>query len=565
MGQSVIAWNFPALCASLVGALLMAAAGDARVVSADTSPAARGGHIKPGDEIIEERRAQGLSAPAAAPPRAEGAGPFARLVIRGATLIDGTGAPPVGPVDIVIENSRIAQIVNVGVPNVPIRSLRRPAGGDHEIDADGMYVMPGFIDSHSHLGNVNGPNLTGEPVPAEYVFSLLLAHGITSVREVGSFNGLSWTLEHARKSDADSITAPRIFAYALPPERGRGLRPANAAAWVKAVRDAGAAGIKLMNVTPEVFRIVAVEARKLGLGTAMHHSQQMVADMNARDSATFGLTSMEHWYGLPEALFEDKTVQLFPPSYNYADEQHRFAEAGKLWAQAAPPGSQRWRELIRQLIALDFTIDPTFVIYEASRDVMRAQRAEWHDEYTWPSLWRFFEANRQAHGSYWFYWTTADEIAWKHNYRIWMQFINDFKNSGGRVTVGSDAGFIYQTYGFAYVRELELLQEAGFHPLEVIRAATRNAAQLLGKADLLGTVEPGKKADLVLVGANPLENLKVLYGTGAQKLDDATQRVTRVGGVRWTVKNGIVYDAPALLEKARSMTVRQKAAEAAVH
>ena len=236
--------------------------------------------------------------------------------------------------------------------------------------------------------------------------------------------------------------------------------------------------------------------------------------MDVLDTARWGLTSMEHWYGLPEAMFEDRTVQDYPLDYNYANEQHRFGQAGRLWRQAAAPGSKKWNDTIDELVKLDFTLDPTLNIYEASRDLMRAYRAEWHDEYTLPSLWRFFAPNRDSHGSYWFDWTTEDEIAWKDNYRLWMTFLNDYKNHGGRVTVGTDSGYIYQTYGFAYVRELELLREAGFHPIEVIRAATLHGAQALGMERQVGSIEPGKLADFVVVGENPLANLKVLYGTG---------------------------------------------------
>ena len=103
---------------------------------------------------------------------------------------------------------------------------------------------------------------------------------------------------------------------------------------------------------------------------------------------------------------------------------------------------------------------------------------------------------------------------------LWMTFINEYKNRGGRVTTGSDNGYIYQTYGFGYIRELELLREAGFHPLEVIRSATLYGAQALGMDKELGTVEIGKLADLVIIDANPLENLQYLYGTGAIFMND---------------------------------------------
>jgi hypothetical protein len=216
-----------------------------------------------------------------------------------------------------------------------------------------------------------------------------------------------------------------------------------------------------------------------------------------------------------------------------------------------------------ELLKLGFNLDPTFTIYEASRDLMRAMRAEWHDRYTLPSLWKFYEPSRKAHGSYWFDWTTADEIEWRNNYRLWMSFINEYKNRGGRVTTGSDSGYIYKLYGFDYIRELELLQEAGFHPLEVIRAATHHGSEALheatGRKPEFGLVRAGMLADLVLVEANPVANLKVLYGTGAIRVNDETGKPERVGGVRYTIKDGIVYDAKQLLADVERIVAEAKA------
>lgn len=516
----------------------------------------------PGNEFVAAY-GDALALPADAPARARGEGPFDRLVLRGATLVDGTGAPPIGPVDIVIEADRITQVVSVGYPKLPISERGRPASGDKEIEATGMYVLPGFVDAHAHTSSPQ-QSINGVPSPTEYVYKLWLGHGITTVREIGSINGLDWTLEQRELSADGEVAAPRIFAYALFPMRERfGMTPEKAVAWVRAVKAAGADGIKFMGAAADVMEAALRESDRLGLMTGMHHAQLSVAEVDVLRSSGWGLDAMEHWYGLPEALFDDKTVQDYPADYNYNDEQHRFGEAGRLWRQAAEPGSETWNRVMDTLLERDFTLVPTMTIYEASRDWMRARNADWHEDYTWPTLWRFFQPNRAAHGSYWFYWTTADEIAWKQNYSRWMRFVNEYKNRGGRVAAGSDAGFIYKVYGFAYVRELELLQEAGFHPLEVIRAATLKGAELLRADADIGTVQAGKKADLVIVPENPLHNLKVLYGTGALKLNDDTGEVERVGGVRWTIKDGIVYDARALLADVRALVAAEKAREAA--
>jgi len=490
-----------------------------------------------------------------APPRNEGEGSWPQLIIRGVTLINSTGAPPIGPVDIVIEKNRIISINNVGTPGVTINAERRPKlkNGGKELNAEGMFALPGLIDMHGHIGGRE------QGTPAEYVFKLWMAHGITTIRDPSAGNGLEWVLDQKRKSENDSITAPRIFAYT---SFGQGAKqsittPQQAIEWVKENAKKGADGIKFFGAPPAIMDAALRENKKLGLRSAMHHAQMDVARWNVLNSARAGLTTMEHWYGLPEALFTDRTIQNYPSDYNYANEQKRFEEAGKLWKQAAPPYSEHWNKVMNELLSLDFTLDPTFNIYDANRDLQRARRAEWHEDYTLPSLWKFYEPSRQSHGSYWLNWGTEQEVSWKENYRLWMTFINEYKNRGGRVTAGSDNGYIYQTYGFGFIRELELLREAGFHPLEVIRSATLFGAQALGAEKDLGSVEAGKLADIVIVDANPLENLQVLYGTGAIRLTEDNKMI-RAGGVKYTIKNGIVYDAKKLLADVKKMVDDEK-------
>jgi imidazolonepropionase-like amidohydrolase len=174
----------------------------------------------------------------------------------------------------------------------------------------------------------------------------------------------------------------------------------------------------------------------------------------------------------------------------------------------------------------------------------------------------FYSPSRTNHGSYFYDWTLEDEIAWRNFYQVWFRLLNDYKKMGGRVTASADAAFIYNTYGFGNIHEMELLREAGFHPLEVIQAATYNPARTLSEASGQpldrGVVRAGLLADLVIVDQNPLKNLKVLYGTGAVRLNDQTGRVERVGGVRYTIKDGIVYDAKQLLADVATMVDKQK-------
>jgi len=500
-----------------------------------------------------------------------GGGPYERLIIRGATLIDGTGAPKRGPVDIVVEGERIVEIRSVGSPGGGIDPDRRPTGATREIDARGDYVLPGFVDNHVHSGSRGD-----EPGIPDHLWSyrLWLAHGVTTVRGVALGDDLEWGLEQKRLSARNEIVAPRIFECAKRPgsepefQANDLMTPEAGRQWARYAAKKGADCLKLGDYAPGMMRppimeAILKEARELGLGTTAHLHQTGVAQMNALDMARAGLAGMTHFYGLFESMYEDRDIQPFSTGYNYADEQDRFGEVGEQWRMVPEPGSEEWNALIEAFLERDFFINPTMTIYEASRDVRRARTAPWHDVYTLPTHWEYFQPSYENHGSYYYYWTTHHEAAWKNFYERWMRFLDDYKDAGGRVTAGSDSCCIYKLHGFAYIRELELLQEAGFTPLEVIRAATLHGAQELhepmGEPLEFGMVKPQMLADLVIVGKDPVENLKVLYGTGAVRLNEEAGRPERVGGIEYTVKGGIVYDARQLLEDAAQMVREEKA------
>jgi imidazolonepropionase-like amidohydrolase len=503
------------------------------------------------------------SDPRPAPARREGEGPFPRLIIRGATLIDGTGAPARGPVDIVVEGNRVVDVAGVGYPRVPIDQARRPAlgagaaGAVREIDAAGMYVMPGLVDLHVHQGTQQ------KAAESEYYNKLWLMHGITAVRGV-PFASFAYSMAEKQRSARNEIAAPRYFVYQRPGTgwgQGPVRTPEQARAWVRWMKQNGADGLKLGAERPDLMAALLDEAKKLGMGSTAHLAQTGVAQMNADEATRLGLGTVTHFYGLFESMYDSNSVQPWPVDMNYNDEQHRFAQVARQWNLVTPRG-EKWKELLKKFRERDDTLDQTMLAYLTGRDMVHHMHAPWHQQYTLPTLWDYYAPSRTNHGSYWYYWTTWNEVAWRNFYRVWMQFLNDYKNMGGRVTASSDAGFIYNTPGFSTIQEMELLQEAGFHPLEVIRGATYHAAETLakptGKEIEFGVVRPGALADLAIVDQNPVENLKVLYANGALKLNDQTGKAERVGGVRWTIKDGIVYDAKKLLADVARMVEDQR-------
>ena len=467
-----------------------------------------------------------------------------RIVIRGAIVINGNGAPASGPKDIVIENDLITEIANIDSVAVKEGTARRPAKGDVEIDAAGKYVMPGLINLHGHTQDERG----GVPQSVEYCMKLWLACGITTVRDVGaSKKTLAWREQSAK----NEIASPRLFAYGV---FGGAKNAEDARAKVRDLKQAGYDGIKLFGVDRDVMQAMMDEAKKLGLRVA-HHTG--VEETNTWDDIKFGTTSIEHWYGVPDAAIESGR-QNFPSDYNYNDEVDRFRYAGRLWREAS------WERLMKVLdgmVEANVAWNPTLVIYEASRDLQRAQTNPAFDEYLHPTLEEFFKPNPANHGSYFIGWTSTDETFWKENYRIWMRALMEFERRGGTIGAGEDAGFIYQMYGFGLLRELELHQEAGFHPLKVIQHATGNNAKILGQEDRLGRIRVGYKADLLVVNGNPLENFKVLYPTGIEEIRDG--KVYKTGGIEWTIKDGIPFHAPTLAKEVREIVSKARQAKKA--
>lgn len=471
-----------------------------------------------------------------------------RFVIRNAMVIVGNGTPASGPYDIVVEGNTISDVVSLDPVAVRDGRARRPVA-DAEIDATGKYVMPGLINLHGHIQDERG----GVAQSLDYQLKLWLASGITTVRDVGSTTASTIALRG--RSATGAVAAPRIVVYANFNDGGdgvdsRGIRsPAQARARVQALKTAGADGIKLVGIDRDIMTAALQEARVVGLPIAHHIG---VEETNVWDDIRLGTRSIEHWYGIPDAALSDG-VQRFPSTYNYNNEVDRFRWAGRLWREADP---ERLGRVLQAMVDSNVAWDPTFVVYEASRDLQRAQNQPWFRDYLHPVLEEFFRPNPSNHGSYFIGWSSTDESYWKENYRIWMAALRDFGRRGGVIGVGEDAGYIYQMYGFALIRELELHQEAGFSTIKVLQHVTQNNARILGMEERIGRVRAGHLADLIIVNGNPLEDLKVLYATGTESVRDG--KAVRSGGVEWTIKDGIPYHGPTLLREVKELVARAR-------
>lgn len=486
---------------------------------------------------------------------------YNRLVIRGATIISGRGAPgsnrampPEGPVDIVIENNTITDIVLMDAVNVASGgpSFKRPTG-DKIVDGKGMFVIPGLVEMHAHLPPAN--NELG-PRGLDYAYRLYLGHGITTVRDAGTGAGLKLMTEQRRLADANQLVAPRLVLcqrWPLPLRRWDiGNTPDKARAMVQEFKTLGADCVKVSKSPgqyPDVLAAIADEAKKLGMFVM---TDLKVSESDALVASNAGVKSIEHWYGVPDAALRGS--QNFPADYNYWDELDRFRYAGHLWSEA-DKYPDRLSAVIDRMIANGTNWNPTMTVYEDNRDVWRHVGLPVKETLMHPSEIGA-GPDSTTHGAFKREWKTADEIAWKKNFQIWMKWVKAYHERGGQLTAGSDEAGIG---GIAMIRELELLQESGIHPLDVIKVATTNATAALGMKEHCG-IRVGCRADLVVVNGNPVDNFKVMYGRGygmAGLVPRGEQ--WKHGGVAWTIKDGVLFDAQGLLREAEGYLEQEKA------
>jgi imidazolonepropionase-like amidohydrolase len=483
-----------------------------------------------------------------------------RIVVRGATILSGRGTPnsprampPEGPIDVVIEGNTIVDMVLMDPVNLASAgpNFQRPTG-DRIIDAAGMVLMPGLIEMHAHLPR-NGGDLGAQAL--EYTYRLYLGHGVTTVRDAGTGAGLRTMTEQRRGSAANQIVAPRLVLcqrWPLPlREWDEGNTPEKARVMVRSFKEQGADCVKVSKSPghyPDVLQAIAAEAKALGMFVMV---DLKVSETDAVVASNAGVRSIEHWYGVPDAALMG--TQNFPPDYNYWDELDRFRYAGKLWEEA-DQYPERLSKVIDLLIANGTNWNVTFAPYEKNRDVWRSVTLPWRETLVHPAM---LEAGPDStvHGSYHREWKTSDEITWRRNFQIWMRWVREYHRRGGLLTAGSDEG---EVGGIQMIRELELLQEAGIHPIDVIKVATTNAAHALGWERHCG-VRVGCVADLAVVNGNPIDNLKVLYGRGYGFAGIVPRAARpRHGGVVWTIKDGVVYDAQALLREAEWYVAQEK-------
>ncbi|WP_435008256.1 amidohydrolase family protein [Tundrisphaera lichenicola] len=387
------------------------------------------------------------------PPAEAEAGQVVAIV--GARLIDGRGTPTVPDSAILLRGSRI---IEAG----PRASTTIPAGA-RVFDASGFSILPGLVDTHYHN---DGDGIATE-LPA-----LVLSRGTTTLRDpslpIADYDPV-------RRADRPM---PRCFLtgrhfdqepHAYPHDAVTVRSPEEARATVASHLAKGASAIKVYFRLPlEEIRVTCEAAHQGGVPVTAH-----LELVDADDAIRAGLDGIEHVTSFGTALASPAAAEAFREAVRRDNEARRDGRY-RLWADIDLDDPARVKPLVDLMLERRVVLSATLAVFER-----RAGDRNTEDFHV-------------------------------RGFRQMLRFVGLCHRAGVPIVVGSHSGVPHAGHGWAYQRELELLVEAGLTPAEAIEAATLQGARFLGCAERLGSIEPGKVADLILVAGDPLADIGVM-------------------------------------------------------
>jgi imidazolonepropionase-like amidohydrolase len=378
------------------------------------------------------------------------------VILEGATLIDGTGALPKPNTSIVIDGNRIVFVSNNTADNLFNFSAA------NSVNLTGKYIIPGLFDMHAHVANVLKDSYNQSE--SEYALRMLLTHGITTIRNPGGPTEQSVALRE--NVSEGKIVGPQIFTAGqllntpqipVPFVERQVQTEQDVRQEVRTQAAAGVDYIKLyVGLTPKLVQAAINEAHLNGIKVIGH-----LYLTSWTIAASLGIDALAH--GVPVSPF----------LLSEADQQ-KFLEAGDdpfnhfLWLDLVDLNGPEIDEMIMALVNNNIPVDPTLDIYEA------IIKEETQNQHLWPKV---------------------------------LQLTKMLYDNGVVLLSGSDIPNFELVPGASLHHELEILIEAGIPPLEVIKIATSNGAMALGVEEDVGTIEPGKQADMIILSDNPVDNI----------------------------------------------------------
>ncbi|MFN2459823.1 MAG: amidohydrolase family protein [Candidatus Velthaea sp.] len=439
------------------------------------------------------------------------------VAVENVRVIDGTGSAPRERQTAIFAGGTIAAIGAAAATAVPANAKR--------VDGNGMTLLPGYVGTHNHLYYVSGRAPDGFFIAREMPTSfprLYLAAGVTTMRTTGSQEPFT-DLNLKRAIDAGKAAGPSIDVtapYITGPTdtflQMDVLKDADDARRTVAFwADRGATSFKAYtDITHAELAAAIDEAHKRGLKVAGH-----LCSIGFREAAELGIDSLEHGLFVDTELDPQKQPDRCPST-----------ASARAALERTPVDGPAIRATIAALVQHHVAISSTLAIFESfgQRPLSARTLAMLDGE----SLADVTASHARA--------MAAPRDDYEPLLKKEMAFERAFARAGGLLTTGPDpTGFGGVIAGFGDQRGIELLVEAGFTPVEAIRIATRNGAQLLGRLDSIGTLERGKHADAILIKGNPAAN------------------IADIENVVYTFKDGVAYDSGKLIESVRGLAGRR--------
>jgi imidazolonepropionase-like amidohydrolase len=419
-------------------------------------------------------------------------------------IVDGAGAAPLDDQTLVIDHGKITRVdKGAPPPNARVLDLARHT------------VIPGLVGMHEHLFYPSGG---GIPIYNEQAFSfprLYLASGVTTARTAGSLEPYT-DLNMKREIDAGRAPGP-AFWITGPYLEGRGsfavqmhelTGPDDAARTVDYWAAEGVTSFKAyMNITRAELKAAVDAAHRHGIKVTGH-----LCSIGFREAAALGIDNLEHGLLVDTEFHPGKQPDVCPP------QGVTRAELARLDLDSAPV-----RDMIADLVRHNVAITSTLAVFEAFDGGRPPLEQRFLDALTHEAATSYLGSRaRSAPGS--FLPMLQKELA----------FERAFVKAGGLLISGADpTGNGGALAGFADQRNIELLVEGGFTPVEAIQIATSNGAKFLGLQDKIGTIAPGKQADLVVIDGNP------------------AARIADIRKVKYVFKAGVAFDPAKLLDSVR--------------
>jgi imidazolonepropionase-like amidohydrolase len=401
----------------------------------------------------------------------------------GVTVIDVAAGKPVPGQTVVVAGGKIAAVG-------PTATVRVPAGAT-EVKADGKFLMPGLWDMHTHIAD-------------ETYCQLFLAGGVTGVREMHAFFpamilGLRDVVRAGKRLGPRIVAAGALVDGPQPvwPGSIKATTPAEGRDAVRRLKDLKADFVKVYSsLTPEVYQAIVDEAKKQGLPVA-GHCPELVPVTEASDA---GQRSVEHLMGVSVACSRDEAeLRKQLAAAIEGKERLDYAALTRVWDKADDgydPDKAKAR--YAKFVQNGTWVCPTTVVFRNIAGLAPAAERDGPIKYMPPiikTMWKQMAAppERQA--------------AMKPWYARRQKVGGEMHRAGVPLLAGTDCSNPHTYPGFSLPAELELFVECGLAPAEALRTATLNPAKFFGEEGTAGTVEVGKRADLVLLDADPLEKV----------------------------------------------------------